>query len=339
MLKSWKKFCLAAAAALAVLLVAGALYKAMADRRYYDGYDAALALDPVVRGKEAREGYTRVDFTYQSLPGMMVPTLLALPLDGKAPMPCIIFLHGIGQSKGFLDDIAKYYTAKGFAIACFDQYTRGERKLTTKNPFLQLTGLRRRAALNVIDTRRLVDYLQTRDDIAKDRIYLVGASFGAITGCNAVAYEPRIRAAVLTYGGGDLGLLLSSDAAKQELGIWHTPVRMIAEYVTAPAEPLRNVARIAPRPVLFQNGDHDRLIPLDAAKALVNAAGEPKKFTIYDSDHVGVDEQQTIQVLEDSVEWLQEQDKTVTPADPRRVASPLLSAPSASAVSTARAAS
>jgi dienelactone hydrolase len=295
-------------------LAVGAGIKYRADQEYYDGYDASLPLDPVVRGTETRDDYTRIDFTYQSMPDMAVPSLLALPIDTPKPYPCIIFLHGIGQSKRFLDEIAGYYTKSGFAIASFDQYMRGERKLASKDPVTQLLGLRKRTSLNVIDTRRLVDYLQTREDIAKDRIYLVGASFGAITGCTAVAFEPRIPAAVMTYGGGDLSLLLDSEAARKELGSFRAPLTSLVAYITSPSDPVKYVGKIAPRPVLFQNGEHDQLIPFAAAKALVDAAGEPKEFTVYDSDHVGADETQTIQVLKDSIEWLQKQDQRIVSA-------------------------
>ena len=88
----------------------GAIAKYRADLSYYDGYDAALALDPIVRETAQRDEYTRIDFTYQSTPDSRVPTLLALPKDATKPYPCIIFLHGIGQSKSFLDEIAGYYT-------------------------------------------------------------------------------------------------------------------------------------------------------------------------------------------------------------------------------------
>lgn len=299
---------LGAAMVVALVLCVGALWKEWADARFYDGYDAELPLAAVVREMRETPEYTRIDFTYQSTPNSHVPTLLALPHSGAKPYPCIIFLHGIGQNRRFLDEIAGHYTKHGFAIASFDQYMRGERRLSSKNQLAQAFGLRRRLALNVIDTRRLVDYLQTRDDIAKNRIYLIGASFGAITGCTAVAFEPRIPAAVLTYGGGDMDLLLDSEAARKELGALYGPTRALVAYIMAPADPVKYVGKIAPRPLLFQNGRHDRLIPFAAAEALVKAAGDPKEFTVYDSDHVGMDPEQTLTVLEESVEWLREQD-------------------------------
>ncbi len=313
-MKRVKKILLVASVALLLVVAGAAVVKYRADQTYYDGYDATLPLDSVIRSTETRADYTRIDFTYQSMPGMEVPTLLALPLETSKPYPCIIFLHGIGQSKGFLDDIAGYYTKAGFAIVSFDQYTRGERKITSNNPVSQLLGLRRRTALNVIDTRRLVDYLETRDDIAKDRIYLVGASFGAVTGCTAVAFEPRIPAAVMTYGGGNLDLLLNSEAARKELGLWRGPLTTLVAFLTAPSDPVKYVGQIAPRPLLFQNGSHDQLIPFAAAQALFDAAGQPKEFTVYDSDHVGMDEAQTVTVLKDSIEWLLKQDKRIVAA-------------------------
>ncbi len=333
-MKRIRKFAYIALSAFVLCAVVGALIKYRADQSYYDGYDPSLPLNPIVRSTDARDEYTRIDFTYQSLEDQTVPTLLALPLEAPKPYPCIIFLHGIGQSKGFLDDIAGYYTKAGFAIASFDQYMRGERKLASKDPLSQLLGLRRRAALNVIDTRRLVDYLQTRDDIAKDRIYLVGASFGAITGCTAVAFEPRIPAAVMTYGGGDLNLLLNSDAAKKELGFWRTPLTTLVAYMTAPSDPIKYVGKIAPRPVLFQNGTHDQLIPFAAAKALMNAAGEPKESIVYDSDHVGLDAAQTLTVLQDSIAWLKKQDKLIAAAP--AVKTPAVTASPASASASGR---
>ncbi|GMV98922.1 MAG: hypothetical protein AMXMBFR84_00620 [Candidatus Hydrogenedentota bacterium] len=306
-----KKILAALSIALILVCFAIMIYKKQQDAAYYDGYDASLPLNARVRSETVEPLYRVVDFVYDSLPGMHVPTLMAVPKDGEGPYPCIIFLHGIGQKKGALLDIAGPFTRGGFAMVCFDQYTRGERALSDASTLQKAMGLRRRAALNVIDTRRLIDYLETRDDIDANRIYMLGASFGAITGSTAAAFEPRIKAAVLTYGGGDIGKLLSSVSAREELGAWHGIVRMIAASYLAPADPIRHVAEISPRPVLVQNGTDDRLIPLDAAHALFDAAREPKEFVLYESDHIGLDVDQTMQVLEETVVWLTARDREV----------------------------
>ena len=304
-----KKVCLITGTLLLLFVAAGMAGKIWWDAHFFDGYDSQLPLNAVVRGETPEPNYRLVDFTYDGLPGMPVPTLMALPDDtGASPYPCIIFLHGIGQDKEFLKDIAAPFVDAGFAFVSFDQYTRGERKLVNPGWLEQALAFRRRSALNVIETRRLVDYLLTRPDIAADRIYLIGASFGAITGSTAVAFEPRIAAAVMTYGGGDLDKLLSSDAAKAEMGPYYWPVKKFVAFLTAPSDPVKYVAGIAPRPLLFQNGTHDRLIPVAAADALYEAARDPKERTLYDSDHVGLDADQTRQVLDDSIAWLEKID-------------------------------
>ena len=65
---------------------------------------------------------------------------------------------------------------------------------------------------------------------------------------------------------------------------------------------------IAPRPVLFQHGTHDILIPTPAAEAFQEAAREPKAITWYDSNHVGMDEAHTRKVLDEAISWLVKQD-------------------------------
>jgi dienelactone hydrolase len=51
------------------------------------------------------------------------------------------------------------------------------------------------------DLRRSVDYLETRPDIARDRLGYYGLSDGARLGLILVAQERRIRAAVFSMGG------------------------------------------------------------------------------------------------------------------------------------------
>lgn len=296
------------------VLLAAVVWKAWWDSGYYDGYDPNLPLNTTVRGEEERPAYRRVDLTYEGLPGQPVPTLLALPPGPGGPWPCIVFLHGIGQKKDFLDEIAAPFTQAGFAIVTFDQHTRGERKLKETGRLDALRALRRRGALTVIETRRLVDYLQTRPDIDAARLYLCGASYGAITGSTAAAFDKRFRAVVLVYGGGNLRVLLSSAAAAREAGKWLPVVSRIGAFFQSPGDPVKYVKGISPRPVLFQNGTHDSLIPTAAAQALYDAAAQPKEIIWYDSDHVGLDPEQTWQVLNDAIAWLKKQDAAVKPA-------------------------
>ncbi len=296
------------------LLIAVVVFKTLWDSAYYKGYDAALPLNVFIRqDKPFPDGepkYRRLAFSFEGLAGQTVPALAAYPLDGQGPFPCLVFLHGIGQEKEFLDEIAVPFVAAGFVIVSFDQYMRGERKLKDPGKLAGLLAFRRRGALTVIETQRLLDYLQTRDDVASDRIYMLGASYGAITGSTAAAFDERIRAAVLCYGGGNFKYLLGNEEAAKMLGALAGPAKAFLAWLLAPSDPLHHVAAISPRPVLFQNGTRDVVIGRPAAEAFHEAAAEPKEIIWYDSDHVGLDQDHTWKVIHDAIDWVKKQDDT-----------------------------
>ena len=264
-----------------VLGVTVTAFKRLWDSAYYNGYDRTLPLNVTIRmdkpfpDEEPR--YRRLAFTFEGLVGQAVPALAAFPLDDPGPFPCAVFLHGIGQEKEFLDDIATPFVEAGFAVVSFDQYMRGERKLKGNGKLAGLLAFRRRGALTVIETRRLLDTLQMRNDIARDRIYLLGASYGALTGSTAAAFDERIRAAVLCYGGGNFTYLLGNGEAAKMLGAFAGPTKALLTWLLAPSDPLHHVAAISPRPVFFQNGTHDSVINTSAAEAFHQAAAKPKE--------------------------------------------------------------
>jgi len=299
----------AVAAAIGLALVA----KARWDADYYKGYDPALALEAAEEPATFEPDYRRIEFSFKGVAGEdRVPAVLATPRSWKGPYPCVIFLHGIGQKKNFIDEIAGFFTKGGFALVTFDQYTCGERSLPDDaDKLTEALALRRRGALTVLETRRLVDYLVTREDIAANRIYLVGASFGAITGSTAFAFEPRLQAGVLVYGGGNLRILLDSQQARDELGGWVKPLAWVASFLLAPADPIRYVAWASPRPLLFQGGTRDTIVPAASGEALFEAAREPKEIIWYDSDHIGLDEEHVTVVLDDAIQWLRKQDRQI----------------------------
>lgn len=275
--------------------------------------------------------YRWTRFYYDGHRGTRVPAVLATPPGATGRLPCVVFLHGIGNDKEFMrrHTLDVPFVAAGFAFATFDQFTRGERRLADKSPLAQAAAFRVRAAHTVNDTRRLVDYLATRPDIDPQRIYLCGASYGAITGATAAAFDPRLRAAVLIYGGGDLGRLLDAEEVQRQLGRWVWPVRLLVWYFGSVFDPVRYVTGISPRPLLFQNGRADTLVAPAAARALHEAAAPPKTVLWYDGDHLGktrdlVDTATTRRVLADAIAFLQEVDARAPsgPDSPRRVPTP-----------------
>jgi len=272
----------------ALVCVAGlAVLKVWLDASYFDGYDPNAPLNLELALVEERQAYTWTKFYYAGARGDRVPAVMATPKNASGPLPCVVFLHGIGNDKEFMarHKLDVPFVQAGFAFVCFDQLMRGERKV--KGGLAGLEAFRVRASRTVNDTRRLIDYLVTRPDIATNRIYLCGASYGAMTGSTAAAFDERIRAAVLVYGGGHMVCLLSSPTVIETAGKWRHLLWLPAWYFTSVWDPVRYAGAIAPRPVLIQNGKADTVIPPDCARALQEAIREPKTIQWYDGDHLG----------------------------------------------------
>src|SRR3990172_2306517 len=110
----------------------------------------------------------------------------------------------------FLDEIAESFTNAGFAIVCPEQLGQGERKPADKGGALAgAMRLRKRGSQTVFEARRILDYLETRPEIDRERRYLFGISLGSMLGTSALALEPRYRAGILMWGGGDFKKLFT----------------------------------------------------------------------------------------------------------------------------------
>ena len=293
------------------------------DARYFSDYDPNLPFHAVagtpesvddvaeVFGAQRPRHYQRFTVAFESRPGEKVPTLVTLPKTYTGRLPLIILLHGAGQGKEFLDEITSPFNEAGFAMACFDQVTRGERKVEG-GPLAQVVAFRQRPWKTVNDTRRLIDYLETRPEVDPARIYLIGASFGAITGCSAVALEKRITAAVLVVGGGNLRVMLNAPFVRE-----HVPYlayvfgKPLALFLMRPGDPIHYVAQTSPTPLLFLNGAEDTWVTPEAGKELFNAAGDPKEIRWYPCDHPGLREKDNpvvLEMLDDACQWFLEKD-------------------------------
>jgi poly(3-hydroxybutyrate) depolymerase len=243
-------------------------------------------------------------------PGERMAAILTLPAVTQKPVPVIVLLHGSHQEKEFVEEICTPFNEAGFAMVCFDQYMRGERSVKG-NVLTVACAFRERCWKTVHDTRRLIDYLQTRTDIDGNRIYLVGASYGAIAGTAVLAQENRIKAADLVVGGGNVRLLGSAPEVRRELPHWLLPFAgPLMAFVMGSAEPLVHAPKISGIPVLMQNGSNDGVVIPESGKALFAALPEPKEIRWYPINHPDREPngQEVLKMLDEGLKWLVEQD-------------------------------
>jgi dienelactone hydrolase len=304
------------------MIAACCVAKAYTYRHFYDGYESSLPLnatttDPVpvdkpikAFGQDLHAQFRSQRIEFDARPGERVPALLTMPMEATQPVPAIVLLHGSDQEKEFVEEIATPFNQAGFAVVCFDQYMRGERRV--RGSVITIgRAYRERCWKTVHDTRRLIDYLQTRPDVDRDRIYLIGASYGAITGTAVVAQERRIKAAILVVGGGNCRLIAKAPEVRRELPGWLAPFAgSLLTLVMGPADPILHAPKTAGIPVLMQNGSNDGVVIPEAGNALFAALGEPKEIRWYPIDHPDREKkgEEVIRLLDDGLKWLVEQD-------------------------------
>ena len=286
---------------LAGLMVA----KAWWDSRVFSGYDPGLPLDAKTLSTGELGGFSTEKIEFTGLAGERIPMRLIRPQTaGKAP--CIVFLYGIGQNTRFFDQIAPIIAARGFALAMPEQFQRGERRSPEVNILQKIFGLRERSSRIVPETRRAVDVLSQLPGIDPDRIHLMGASYGGITGCAVMVHEPRFRSVTFIMAGGDLPQLMKALARRYrpESPVLAPIVARLAAWMLEPFEPLDFVGKISPRPQLYLNVADDELIATDCLDALYDAADTPKTKRLYAGGHDSISQEVVVEMLNDSIRWL-----------------------------------
>ncbi len=181
--------------------------------REFFRYDPGIPLEARKVDEFAGSGFVREKLVFRGIRDCRVPAYLALPTTGAPPYPCAILLHGIGGSKeGWWLEEASHsgrrltdgLLAAGFCVLALDAEYHGERLANndyeSATVFTFQRGWMQRArdmiVQSVVEHRRAIDYLETRDDVDASRIGIVGYSMGGMTTFMITAVEPRVSAAV-----------------------------------------------------------------------------------------------------------------------------------------------
>jgi eukaryotic-like serine/threonine-protein kinase len=205
---------------------------------------------------------------------------LYVPRNAKPPYQTIVFFpSGHSRSVGNIDERELYpmdFLIRSGRAVVFPEY-QGTFERRPKNS-LGPSGERDQTIQQCKDLQRSVDYLETRTDIARDRLGYFGISSGGQRGVIILALEPRIRAAVLAR----VGL----PGARQP--------------------PEVDEINFAPRvrvPVLMLNGRDDLVAPVDTEQVplfrWLGTPGRDKRNVLLGSGHVGP----THQYVKETLDW------------------------------------
>jgi len=250
------------------------------------------------------------DLTLRSSTGQAVRAIIRVPRAGTPPYPAAVLIAGIGLGRK-VATVAGLEAIGRYAIVVSPDYpVKLHRRDWEGLNFLATTARLRGSAFDLVAQIGLqIDYLASRPDVRRDKIFLVGSSLGAPAVVIAGAVDTRPAAVIPLYGGGNIATLVThtlQHGERDPFPAWQAAIlaRTLALFLT-PLEPTRYAAGIAPRHFLMVNGADDSLIPRANVDALFNAARPPKDIIWMRSEHIEPDEKELIRIVSGRIAaWL-----------------------------------
>jgi dienelactone hydrolase len=282
---------------------------------------AAEAQSPALK-----DGLAETAFSFATEAGQRVPGILVKTSGSSGRRPVVIALHGTGGNKesqrALLDDLAR----DGFVAVAIDGRHHGERTKAGKtaksaeyvDAILQTfrTGKGYPFFFDTAwDVMRLIDYLQTREDVDAARIGAIGFSKGGIETYLAAAADPRIAVSVPCIGVQSFRWAMDNDswqsrigtvqaafdAAARDRGIEKPGADFVRAFYDRIAPGIYRefdgpamLPLIAPRPLLVINGGIDPRTPMPGLKECVietrttyRGEGAEEKFVFHVQPNTG----------------------------------------------------
>lgn len=253
-------------------------------------------IETVDKGDYIREKILIKTSKYTSLPVYML-----IPKGRKGPLPTILAFHGHGYGvkdivglwengeerdtpDGYHRDFGIELCRQGFAVAapeisCFGEHTTDFFHLSKRIAKPVPTTCAHTAALafhlggsalglRIHDAKKLVDYLETRDDVNTKRLGAMGISGGGMHTFFSTCLDERIKACVVS---GYFCPFEDSILAMQHCFCNFVPgLHKFGEIHDL-------VGLIAPRPMLVEAGTFDPIFPIEGVKKSVRKAREVYK--------------------------------------------------------------
>lgn len=313
-----------------------------------------VPLAPQVTGSTDRGDYFEIAFSFSADAQNRVPGILIKSKNSRygTKHPCVINLHGTGGNKDGQRKLLLELARNGFIAVAIDGRYHGERAPAGKAAkSADYVDAVRRAYENpgreypffydtAWDVMRLIDYLETRDDIDRKRIGVWGFSKGGIEAYLAAAVDPRIAATVSCIGVQSFGWAIDHnawqsrigtvqaafDAAAKSAGVAQPDAAFVRTFYDRVAPGIYRefdgpalLPLIAPRPFLAINGDSDARTPLAgleqcaaAARTAYRAKNAEPNFTLIVQPKTG--HRVNPESMQLAHEWLI---KHLTPGSPR----------------------
>lgn len=269
-------------------------------------------LAPKHRETIQKDGYRIESLTYEAEPGDAIPAMLLIPdgVDASHPAPAVAIWHQhagqyhLGKSEpAGLDGDPMHHTGvalakEGYVVLCPDALCFEERQDPSgklkggqfeRFEFLRyVVDGKSMAWKNILDMRRAVDFLVSRDEVDSQNIGCYGHSMGSTHTWLVGPFEPRLKALVGNC-------CLPTYSAVHEHQLLHCFPNFVPGWQAYGDTP-EIAALIAPRALHLNLGENDGGSPIEHARAGVeriasvyaslNASDQFSSFIEPDTGHV-----------------------------------------------------
>jgi len=195
------------------------------------------------------------------------------------PYPCVIVLDITGGNQQLSRVIARTLAQNGVGGLFVQMAYYGPRRPAGSNlRLLSYDAEHTFEAIRqtVLDMRCAAAWMESRPEVDKTRLGIMGTSLGSFMAALTAEMEPRLgRVAVLLGGGGFIDGYYDHPQAKPYVKIFEAVggSRDLAKKWIAPVDPLTHAERLKDRKLLMVAAKNDEIVPPKMAENLWNASG------------------------------------------------------------------
>jgi hypothetical protein len=225
----------------------------------------------------------------------VVPLRILVPASAKGPVPVVVVTHYWGAKDLKVEvSLASELNRRGIAAAILTlPYHLSRTPPGFRSGQLAIEADPERLVETmtqaVLDTRRAIDFLQTKPEFRGDEVGIAGTSLGAVVSILTYALDPRITHAAFLLGGVDVAHILWSSSrvvqqrdALRQLGYTEATLRPVLRSI----EPLTYLPRATPGSTFVIGARYDTVIPSSSTSKLIENLPHPKVLWI-DTGHYG----------------------------------------------------
>lgn len=261
---------------------------------WFEARHGALAAMELLESEGADEQRSEL-ITLTSDSGLAVTLRVFRHASVDKPLPVLMVLGGHrtgSDAANLFGDVGKR------AIIALDYPYEGPERVRGIIPIAKTIPLARQAFRDTPPAVELVvDWLTEQSWVDHSQIVIVGASLGVPFAALAAARDERISGLLLVHGAADNEKWIEIQIARRnDFAPLHKPVAKIIHWMAyGPTyDTARNVAAVAPRPVLIIGARDDERTPAGQTEKLFAAAGEPKWLRWTEGAHIQPGRQQIV---------------------------------------------